>query len=261
MPARKRRRTVRRRRRRIKNRRGLRWSRNYRRGRRRRPIRTLPKTQLVRLTYCDDIVIPNRDAGSAPYTFCLNSIHDPDITATGHQPRGHDQWAQMYKKYCVIAATARVEPMWGGSGGDGTDQQTTLYGYLDDDSTSDNYDVNDIIELGLAGKHKYINFGQAARSVKRGYNPTMKFKVGMKRFFGLTKKTQVIKASAIGHGDETGDTSTIASVFGYSPVSKCCLKLHCGHDSSYNNADSVIKAKVILTFTCVLYDPIEIGGS
>jgi len=37
----------------------------------------------------------------AAYLFSINSIYDPDLTSTGHQPRGADQWFQFYSKYIV----------------------------------------------------------------------------------------------------------------------------------------------------------------
>jgi len=37
----------------------------------------------------------------ASYQFRLNSIFDPDLTGTGHQPLGHDEMATLYQKYTV----------------------------------------------------------------------------------------------------------------------------------------------------------------
>lgn len=40
-------------------------------------------------------------AAYADFTFSLTSIYDPSVTATGHQARGHDQWATLYTYYRV----------------------------------------------------------------------------------------------------------------------------------------------------------------
>jgi len=40
--------------------------------------------------------------------FMLNSIYDPYSTGTGHQPQGHDQWANFYNRYRVDGATATL---------------------------------------------------------------------------------------------------------------------------------------------------------
>lgn len=40
----------------------------------------------------------------ATYQFRGNSIFDPDLTSTGHQPLGHDEFAAMYQRYRVHAS-------------------------------------------------------------------------------------------------------------------------------------------------------------
>ncbi len=35
------------------------------------------------------------------YVFRLNSLYDPDLTGTGHQPYGFDQFAALYSRYKV----------------------------------------------------------------------------------------------------------------------------------------------------------------
>lgn len=42
------------------------------------------------------------------YAFRANSIFDPDATGVGHQPSGHDQWAQLYGQYIVKSARLRI---------------------------------------------------------------------------------------------------------------------------------------------------------
>lgn len=38
-----------------------------------------------------------------------NSIHDPDFTGVGHQPLGHDQWANFYEYYRVLSSYIVVD--------------------------------------------------------------------------------------------------------------------------------------------------------
>jgi len=44
----------------------------------------------------------------SPYVFRLNSLFDPDLTGTGHQPFFFDQLTAVYGQYCVTAGKARV---------------------------------------------------------------------------------------------------------------------------------------------------------
>lgn len=226
---------------------------------RQRAVKMFPKKQLVELTYCDEVLIPNVDAGSAPYKFRLNSIFDPDLTVGGHQPRGHDQWAAIYNKYCVVGATVRVEPLMGSTAA--TNIAATLYGYLDDDLTSDNYTVQQLIELNLPkSSHKFIEIGQSSRA-PRGYSsksPIMNFKVGMKKFFGLTNKTQVITARGIGMGDDAPDSPLVAN-FGTNPKDTCYLKLHTRSTASLGT--QTLFCRVTIKYLVVCHDPKEIGGS
>lgn len=59
----------------------------------------------VRLTYADNYrhaVDQYGNAGIAQY-FRTNSIFDPDVTGTGHQPIIRDLWASMYDYYSVLS--------------------------------------------------------------------------------------------------------------------------------------------------------------
>lgn len=67
-------------------------------------------TYTVRLTYADnyrhDVAISG--AASAVQTFRMNSIFDPDITGTGHQPLLRDLWASQYDYYAVLQCDYKI---------------------------------------------------------------------------------------------------------------------------------------------------------
>jgi len=66
-----------------------------------------PDKMITNLFYVEEI-----DFGSAAasnyYQFRLNSVFDPDVTSTGHQPYGHDQLAGIYNYYRVIECTFKI---------------------------------------------------------------------------------------------------------------------------------------------------------
>jgi len=64
---------------------------------------------ITKLKYADRLSTPNSAAaGTGAYIFNLNSIFDPDRTASGHQPSGRDQLAQLYNRYRVFGVSWRV---------------------------------------------------------------------------------------------------------------------------------------------------------
>lgn len=68
-----------------------------------------PSTQSCIMRY---VVAVNIDPGIAAvgnHVFRANSIFDPDLTATGHQPLGHDEWAMFYNHYTVQSSKIKVE--------------------------------------------------------------------------------------------------------------------------------------------------------
>lgn len=81
----------------------------YRRKRRRKsrriPRGLFAKTTKMAFRYVDTITL-NPDFGSnmAYHTFSCNGLYDPDITGTGHQPRGFDQYMQFYHHITCIGA-------------------------------------------------------------------------------------------------------------------------------------------------------------
>lgn len=68
----------------------------------------IPDVMYCKMRYNDQFSMSATVPNSAVYQFAINDIYDPNITGTGHQPRGHDQWANMYTHYEVQACAIRV---------------------------------------------------------------------------------------------------------------------------------------------------------
>ena len=60
--------------------------------------------QMVKLIYSDRFSITGTTVGSQQHVFRGNSLFDPDLTSTGHQPLYFDQWATIYNDYLVSAS-------------------------------------------------------------------------------------------------------------------------------------------------------------
>lgn len=68
------------------------------------PSRPLPQRFPVRMRYRSSNTISCVSGAPGTWTFGLNSLYDPDITFTGHQPMLFDQLAGLYSNYCVYNA-------------------------------------------------------------------------------------------------------------------------------------------------------------
>lgn len=71
---------------------------------------------ITQLKYADEWIGPSTSGIPQIYTFNLNSLYDPNRTATGHQPFGFDQLAALYDKYRVFAASWRIDVTGNGTG-------------------------------------------------------------------------------------------------------------------------------------------------
>jgi hypothetical protein len=68
----------------------------------------LPNRLRANLKYVSNVFL---SSGVTPGTnvFSANGLYDPDITGTGHQPRGFDQLIALYDHYVVLASRCVVE--------------------------------------------------------------------------------------------------------------------------------------------------------
>lgn len=64
----------------------------------------IPDRVKVQLKYSDVLTITTGVAGTGLHVFRGNSIYDPDVTSTGHQPLYHDNYAALYERYIVTSA-------------------------------------------------------------------------------------------------------------------------------------------------------------
>lgn len=62
------------------------------------------------MRYSQTITLTPTAGSVSTRLFRANGIYDPDATGTGHQPYGHDIYAQIYNHYNVRSATITVTP-------------------------------------------------------------------------------------------------------------------------------------------------------
>lgn len=76
-----------------------------RKYRRNRKAQVIPRTVKIVLPYAETFV-RSGITGMEDYQFNLNSIYDPNLSGSGHQPLGHDQYATLFGRYRVYKVKA-----------------------------------------------------------------------------------------------------------------------------------------------------------
>ncbi len=147
-----------------------------------------PLNLVRKLRYSDTVILNAPSLGiGVNHFFSANGMFDPDITGTGHQPLGFDQYMLMYDHYKVLGSKITITPL-GNPATLTADNQQIITLSLDDDTTA-NTNVHNMIEQGLA-TWRLLNPGASARptSLRKGF--------GQKRFFQNRKSAESMVGDA-----------------------------------------------------------------
>lgn len=87
-----------------------------RRRRNKIPRQPLPSSYVCQLVYSDAVTLtPTTDVNSNTkidfHVFRANNIYDPNYSGGTHQPRGRDDLAAHYQKYCVLSSYIEARPI------------------------------------------------------------------------------------------------------------------------------------------------------
>lgn len=66
------------------------------------------RKQFATLRYFDFVSINPASGAAGDYVFSANGVYDPDVTGTGHQPRGFDQLTALYDSFVVTKSTMKA---------------------------------------------------------------------------------------------------------------------------------------------------------
>lgn len=128
---------------------------------------------LAKLRYVEVI---NRDATTtsvAQYAFRLNSLYDPNVTGTGTQPMGFDEYATFYNHYEVIGCLARITF----SGTDETANNGAIVGMRMQRSSTGASTIPEMLQSSTCD-YKVLNSGQYPVTLSRYWN--IKKSIGLK---------------------------------------------------------------------------------
>jgi len=67
----------------------------------------LPETMCVKMKYVESVGFATTSGVLAKYVFSCNSVYDPNVTSTGHQPLYFDIMTSIYNHYTVISSVGK----------------------------------------------------------------------------------------------------------------------------------------------------------
>lgn len=146
------------------------------------PLTGFPERKLVRLKYTETITLdPGAGAAVVNYFSC-NGMFDPNITGTGHQPLGYDQWQALYESYQVLSAKIKVTPVNAST----ANVIPVAYGViLDDNSVFSYVGTDEVIESKQGQDYKLA--GHSSMIPQTNYSKNITKIFSGKKFFGSGK--------------------------------------------------------------------------
>jgi len=194
------------------------------------PSTGFPEKLTIRLRYNYFRTFATSGSGYDAYQFKINSVYDPDLTSTGHQPLYRDQLYLIYKYATVVSCNYSILAST-------TSQTGQLVGALASTYASLDSDVSATIERGQ----------NKLKMITAGMNPVkLKGVVSMYQIFGKSK-TEDITTDDLYRHDSGTDPNQLAylSIF--------------VQDTSL--ATSTISTCTTLDFTVVFNEVLKIAQS
>lgn len=194
----------------------------------------LPLTKKVKLSYYETIGLASTSGVAAKHTFNLSGVFDPDVTGVGHQPYGHDQWANMYRHYYV--SSARITVKWSNIA---TNNIPHIVGItLDKDNSIDpTLDTRQEKQKGRSIKTLLANSNNV-QTVAAVYSP--------RSFFGIKDPSDDHQIKALLTADPTLPAYAVIWIQPYDTVS---------------STSAFVYGEVHIDYNVVLYDPVDFAGS
>jgi len=168
-----------------------------------------------------------------------NSIYDPNMSAIGHQPMGHDQYASFYDRYCVVGAKLSVRVVANENSSDTQNQHHIT-----------NFGVTTIASSGdsIVDTRAFMENNRTSYGVISPQRPNAKLskKFSAKRFFGKKKPV---------------DDSTLCSVFGNNPTNEAIWQIKFWPGSPGNLSTRTVSMNLMIQYICILKERKNLGVS
>lgn len=212
----------------------FRKKRSFKRGRTSKANLTERKTILpnkfkTNLLYGSNLRSMSTTLGPATYTWRANSINDPDESGIGHQPRGHDQFETLFRKYLVIGSSIEV-----------TFDNTTIETHIVGIMLSTLSTAPTTVEAFMEDSNVIY---QRVEALSNGGDSSvvMRANVCPHKFLSIADPL---------------DNPDIGALIGQNPDSQ--VYFHCfAYPVNSSGLGGTIRMNVKLRYSCILHDPIE----
>jgi hypothetical protein len=159
-----------------------------------------PPRILTKLRYVDTYSLTSTAGSLAKQLFTVNSMYDPDVTGTGHQPLYYDTFASIYDHYAVVSAHIKIT-----FNSNATTSSVIVGGVYDDDTfTSTN--VNVLMEQ-TTGKHLFLPNNAGSLSSK-----TITLDWNCEKMLGIDPYTSQSYKTAVGSNPSEQSTLLVWAV-------------------------------------------------
>lgn len=195
-----------------------------------RPRPIINKRTFVKLPYATELKDVTTTTSFAVWQFRSNNIYDPDYTSTGHQPRGHDEWAIMYRNYRVHGVLVELFCNVFTTG------MSSIFAIYPHRSTAYPSTVESLIEAPDA---KYRMFGDDEQGYIKKY-------VSNAHLFGVTKS-------------QYKNDVDYSAYFGASPTKEGTITVLFANQNMTTSTSHNLRVK--LTYLCELFDPVLLNSS
>lgn len=194
----------------------------------------LPLEKKTKLTYYETIGLTSTSGIVSKHTFNLADIFDPDFSGAGHQPYGHDQWANLYKKYVV--SSAKITVKWSNIATNNIGHN--VFVLLDKDNVVDgNLDTRQEMTRGV-GNATLLPNSNNTKTTTGYYSP--------KTFFAIK---------------DVMDDHQLKASLGASPTLPAYCVIGIQPIDQVTTSSAIIYGEVRIEYNVTLFDPVQVAGS
>lgn len=220
-----------------------------------------PQSMSTKLRYCDSVDLTPNSSSINSVSYLANGLFDPQVAVGGHQPRGFDEFMEIYKKFTVKGATISVTFCYegylgatpAGAATGGPDQRVK---YISTSSSIDVYAIPAAVCLvqpstlasmsGTLEQHQEMEKTRWKTMVSSAGPVVVSHALKCQDFFG--------KDFLVGADGYTGDKSS-------DPSNKLYFHVSAGMQTNEYPQGQKIRANICITYDAVFTEPEPLAAS